>query len=87
MCNAQRIEDLFQELIELSTAEEREEYLDRVCRDDSKLRQRLEALIGAHEEAGSFLGEDDASECESTIDLGKRTPESPRIGPYKIRDD
>ena len=39
------------------TTEERAAYLGAVCRGDADLRARLEELLLAHREAGSFLGE------------------------------
>ena len=38
-----------------STAE-RQAYLDQACADDPHLRQRVEALLRAHDRAGAFLG-------------------------------
>ncbi len=40
--------------LELPTAE-RAAYLDGVCAGDPALRQRVEALLEAHEQAGSFM--------------------------------
>ncbi len=31
-------------------------YLDRACREDAALRQQVESLLGAHDDAGGFLG-------------------------------
>jgi hypothetical protein len=47
-------------------AEQRAAYLDQACAGDSGLRQQVEALLKAHEEAGGFL---EAS--TSNVDLRK----------------
>ena len=35
--------------------EEREAFLERMCRGDEKLRRRLEAILRAHDRLGNFL--------------------------------
>jgi hypothetical protein len=45
---------LFSSALELP-ANQRDAYLDEVCADDPALRQRLEALLGVHEKAITFL--------------------------------
>ena len=47
--------NIFLEVLNQSTPEERAEYLDEACGEDSDLRQRVELLLAAHEDAGSFL--------------------------------
>jgi hypothetical protein len=47
--------EIFSEAIELTAAEERAAYLDRVCGANRALRGRVEDLIGAHVAADSFL--------------------------------
>src|SRR3979409_223594 len=48
-------EDIFLAALECGSAEERRAYLDAACADDAVLRERIEALLSAHEDAGSFL--------------------------------
>ena len=48
--------DLFEKICELS-ADQRTAELDRVCKDDSQLRQRIESLLRAHDSAGDFMAE------------------------------
>ena len=52
--NPNREELLFQ-LALMKSAGERAEFLDRECGDNKALRQRLEALLAAHDTGGSFL--------------------------------
>ena len=51
---------IFAEALERKDPAARESYLDRVCGNDAALRQRVEALLAAHDGAGRFL------ECEAT---------------------
>jgi eukaryotic-like serine/threonine-protein kinase len=48
-------EAIFFAAAEKGTAEERVAYLDAACGDDSKLRRRVERLLAAHPQVGSFL--------------------------------
>jgi serine/threonine protein kinase/tetratricopeptide (TPR) repeat protein len=50
----QRIDHLLGELIELDPAR-RAGFLDHVCQGDEKLRRKLEELLSAHLQAGSFI--------------------------------
>jgi hypothetical protein len=52
---SERVEALFSEALALSTPEERSAFLDKACGSDRELRQCVERLLRAHEEAGSFL--------------------------------
>src|SRR5262245_2808589 len=49
------LEDIFLAALERPSAEERRAYLDAACADDAALRERIEALLSAHADAGSFL--------------------------------
>ena len=50
-----RVESIFLDALEKPTLRERAAYLDEVCACDPKLRQRVETLLRAQEDAGSFL--------------------------------
>ncbi|WP_235905296.1 protein kinase domain-containing protein [Tautonia marina] len=52
---APRLLEIFSEALELTSAEERAAYLDRVCGADRALRDRVEGLLGAHIEGDDFL--------------------------------
>ena len=47
---------VFSAALERGSAAEQNAYLDRACADDPALRQRVEALLRAHDRAGGFLG-------------------------------
>ncbi|MHC4403941.1 MAG: protein kinase domain-containing protein [Planctomycetota bacterium] len=49
------VETIFLAALQKETPDERSAYLDEVCGDDAELRERVLALLHAHEEAGSFL--------------------------------
>src|SRR2546430_5868205 len=49
------LEDIFLAALERGSAEERRAYLDAACAGDASLRERIEALLSAHADAGSFL--------------------------------
>ncbi len=77
---------LFCAVLERSTDQERAAYLDAACGQDKELRQRIEALLRAHEQAGGFLAErSQTGDPQATTD---EIPISERpgtiIGPYKL---
>jgi WD40 repeat protein/serine/threonine protein kinase len=78
------VEAVFSAALAKQSPEERAVYLDEACGGDPELRHRVERLLKAHPQLGSFL-QNDAPELVATID---RPPdhESPGrvIGPYKL---
>jgi WD40 repeat protein len=50
-----RVEAIFSAALEKASAEERSAYLDNTCGDDPVLRQRVAALLQAHQDASGFL--------------------------------
>ena len=50
----EREERIFAEALALPTGE-RPRFLDQACAGDAALRQRIEALVQAHESAGGFM--------------------------------
>src|SRR5205823_12949771 len=44
-----RVETIFNQAMELPAPRERAAFLDRACGDDADLRQRVEALLAAHD--------------------------------------
>src|SRR5262249_14939428 len=83
---APRLMEIFSEALELTTAEERAAYLDRVCGSDRSLRGRVEGLLGAHVEGDSFLESPAAAPTVTATPGGRIGPEEPgtTIGPYKL---
>jgi WD40 repeat protein/serine/threonine protein kinase len=84
--------DLFMAALQIEDATERSAYLDRACASETALRQRVEALLAAFEQAGSFL-QQPAAYPRTTSDLSHRGPSSDSnpaeglgtvIGPYKL---
>ena len=67
--------DLFIAALQLDSAE-RAVYLERECRSDPVLRQRLEHLLAAHEHAGSAFGPSGA-----TVDLATEPVAKPAFTP------
>jgi WD40 repeat protein/serine/threonine protein kinase len=46
---------VFDHALEIESAVDRKAYLDQACADDPDARQKVEALLAAYQEAGSFL--------------------------------
>lgn len=74
---------MFAEALRRAPGPERAQYLDAVCGDNVELKQRIERLLKAATDAGSFL-ETPAQDPSPTID--RPTCEQPitRIGPYVL---
>jgi WD40 repeat protein/serine/threonine protein kinase len=83
--------DIFTAALQIADPVERAAFLDQACVNDSALRQRIDALLQAHENAGSFLKKPEVA-GEATIGANDAAPanadltEKPgtRIGPYKL---
>jgi serine/threonine protein kinase/tetratricopeptide (TPR) repeat protein len=85
---------LFMAALPIEDAAERSAYLDRACAGEPALRQRVEALLAAIEQAGSFL-QQPAGDPRATSDVLRPGPSSDgdpakgpgsSIGPYKLLD-
>jgi WD40 repeat protein len=79
-------ETIFAAVLEKTDPAQRQAYLDEVCRGDEALRQRVEALLSSHEQAGDFLkqpavpqvlpanpGQTDATDAEANASLDSPT--------------
>jgi len=84
--------ELFSAAVQIADPAERAACLDRTCGGNSELRRRVEALLKAYEQAGSFL-QQAAAEPRATAEQSKGEPalrhdpsEGPGalIGPYKL---
>src|SRR5262245_28177380 len=74
---------IFWAALERTSADDRAAYLDTACANDPALRKRIEALLRAHEDAGSFLPNGSGGHAfafDSTV--GERP--GAVIGPYKL---
>ncbi len=85
--DSQSPETIFGEAINITSADERDAYLDRACENDPKLRGMVEQLVVDHFRAGRFL-EQPVAQVAATIDRPGKQPtgEKPgtQIGPYKL---
>jgi serine/threonine protein kinase/WD40 repeat protein len=89
-----RVEAIFAAARARTSPEERVAYLDEACAGDAELRRRVEVLLQAHEDAGSFL--EAPAPAGGTTDLPAGQWLDPaathpaaegvgtRIGPYKL---
>ncbi len=55
MTDSKDVESLFLAALDKATPEERAAYLNEACGDGTELRRRVEALLKADNDAGSFL--------------------------------
>ncbi|MFQ5805109.1 MAG: tetratricopeptide repeat protein [Phycisphaerae bacterium] len=80
----ERLEQLFSAALKRGSGAERAAFLDGACGDDVDLRTRVEALLKAHDQAGSFLHtpaiDPDATRESSSPSEGP----GKKIGHYKI---
>jgi tetratricopeptide (TPR) repeat protein/serine/threonine protein kinase len=82
--DAQRVQAVFLLTVEAANPAARAAALERECGSDAELRQRVEALLRAHDGPGDLLGQP-AMQSAATIDA-PRPAEGPgsRIGQYKL---
>ena len=81
----ERVEELFSAAIEHSSAAERTAYLRGACGQDVALRERMEELLAAHDEASSFLDVPAIDPHETVSSAAVSPVVDTQIGPYKIR--
>ena len=84
-------EQIFEEALRLSGPGERAAYLAKACGGNEPLRQSVEALLRAHDEAGAFLQQPPAALSAKTFVVSTGTvpvSEKPgdKIGHYKLRE-
>jgi tetratricopeptide (TPR) repeat protein len=77
-----RVQAVFLAAVEQSGGD-RNAYLDQECGPDAELRRRVEALLQAHDEPGSFL-ESSHTGMSATIDQPSTEGPGSVIGPYKL---
>ncbi len=71
---------IFNDAAELTNPAERSSYLQRACGGNHDLRRKIEDLLSAHDEAGSFLG--DGGPTTVLVPITERAGD--RIGRYKL---
>ncbi len=82
----QRLEEVFAEALQCSGEADRTAFLMRACGDDDGLRSRVEGLLSAHQQAGSFL-DSPVIDPQATVIAGDAQRElaaDSRVGPYRI---
>src|SRR5947207_2469589 len=80
---------IFNETLEHEDLAERARFVDEACGTDSVLRQRIQDLLRAHDEAGGFLSHPSQAPAQSNVTkekLGIARDEQPGdcIGRYKL---
>jgi len=78
------IKAIFSEAIEKQTPQEQAAYLDEVCGNDAKLRSKIEALLKAHQQAGSFLEIPDPEPNVTLDGLAQIEGPGTKIGRYEL---
>src|SRR5438105_2881225 len=73
---------IFLEALEQESPAERASFLNRACGADRSLRRRIEDLLHAHQDAGSFLG--GLAAPETRAEPGEHDGPGTIIGPYKL---
>jgi serine/threonine protein kinase len=78
------VDSIFCAAVEIESAQQRAAYLDQACGLDQQVRGRVEKLLEAHFQAGSFLHQP-AAGLNGTVEVppGQEGPGSV-IGPYKL---
>jgi serine/threonine protein kinase/tetratricopeptide (TPR) repeat protein len=78
------LKPIFDQALEIKDPSQRQAYLDNVCAETPDIRQKVEALLKAYEQAGSFL-EPELPRLEATV-AESSLPEKAgtTIGPYKL---
>jgi WD40 repeat protein len=76
-------EEIFYKAIEIADATARAAYLDEACGTDRELRDKVEALLRAHERAGSFLSPP-AGECVTLDNPARIDGPGTTIGRYEL---
>jgi serine/threonine protein kinase/tetratricopeptide (TPR) repeat protein len=80
----ERLEQLFSAALKKDSWAERVAFLDGACGDDAHLRTQVEALLKAHDEAGSFLNTPVVDRDATLISSSAREAPGTKIGHYKI---
>jgi eukaryotic-like serine/threonine-protein kinase len=79
---------IFNEALERKDGVERNHYLDEACGSDAALRERVERLLCAHDEAGGFFSQPSkappSAQASGTIALPVTERPGDRIGRYKL---
>ncbi|MDA1166370.1 MAG: serine/threonine-protein kinase [Planctomycetota bacterium] len=77
---------IFLEALEKDNPEQRSAFLDEVCGEDAELRQRVETLLSAHNDAGSFL-EKTPQEIDADSVFGETAGRTPDLAEGSATDN
>ena len=77
---------LFGEALECPSAEARRAFLERACRGDAALRDRVEGLLQAHQQAGEFLAGHSEPPGPTADDEPLTDRPGAAVGPYKLME-
>src|SRR3954464_15739720 len=83
--DAERAKAIFDQAVEIRSATERDDFVRRECADDAGLRSRVQGLLGAYEQAGSFLESPPAGlQMVATVDRPAGEGPGTVVGPYTL---
>src|SRR5262245_31071303 len=82
-----QIEDIFIEAVAMADASDRAAYLDQACGGDAALRERVDALLAAHDSAASFLQLPDESTATTVAFVRLAEGPGSKIGRYKLLEE
>jgi serine/threonine protein kinase/tetratricopeptide (TPR) repeat protein len=77
------VNHIFAKALEIAASEERQAFLQQACHGNVELRFRVDAMLAAHESAGSFL-ESPAAEINATAADSASEAHGGHIGPYEL---
>ena len=76
---ARQAKTIFDRAVEIQSATERDDFVRRECADDAELRAKVQGLLGAYEQAGSFL-ESPPTQVASVAQTARQaTPSAPEL--------
>jgi serine/threonine protein kinase len=82
--DSHNVRSIFDSAAELPAGSERTAYLDAACAGAPEVRQRVEALLLAYENAGSFLESPAANAAQTIATPASAEAIGTKIGPYKL---
>ena len=82
---AKQAKAIFDRAVEIPSATDRDDFVVRECADDEGLRSRVQGLLGAYEQADSFLESPPAGlRVAATVDRAPDERPGTVVGPYKL---
>ena len=79
--------DIFSSALEIESTEERNNYLDQACKNNPKMRSRIESFLVSHDQANSFMQPPLPAMAPTLVKDESPTEQvGTVIGPYKLRE-